>query len=342
MLHVDMDAFLASVELLRRPELAGLPVIVGGRGDPTERAVVSTCSYEAREFGVRSGMPLRIAARRCPEAVFLPVDKPHYDEASAQVMAVLRAHPGGVVEVLGWDEAYVGLTTDDPEREARALQAAVQAATGLTCSIGIGDTLLRAKTASDFDKPQGVSWLTAATWPEVMGPQPVTALHGVGSRIGKRLHALGIATISDLGDADESALIAEFGPTNGPRLRARGRGEGATWPDPTPWVPRAHGRETTYQQDLTSRAEVADALHELAGRVVEDIRGEERACERVHLKVRFAPFWTVNRSRKLPEPTYDVGVIAATALALFDALEDERDVRLLGVRAEMVPPTGGW
>ena len=114
-LHVDMDQFIAAVEILRRPELAGLPVIVGGRGDPTERAVVSTATYEAREFGVRSGMPLKTAVRRCPDAVLLPVDGPAYDAASAVVMDTLRAIPGAVVEVLGWDEAFVGIETDDPE-----------------------------------------------------------------------------------------------------------------------------------------------------------------------------------------------------------------------------------
>ncbi len=159
-LHVDMDQFIAAVELLRRPELVGLPVVVGGRGDPTERAVVSTASYEAREFGIRSGMPLRIAVRRCPDAVFLPVDAPTYEAASAVVMETLRAVPGAVVEVLGWDEAFVGIETDDPEQVARDLQAAVLAATGLHCSVGIGDTLVRAKTATDFGKPRGRFRLT--------------------------------------------------------------------------------------------------------------------------------------------------------------------------------------
>src|SRR6187397_3576809 len=124
-LHVDLDQFLAAVEVLRRPELAGLPVIVGGRGDPTERGVVSTASYEARAFGVRSGMPLRTAVRRFPDAVVLPVDKPAYDAASAVVMDTLRAVPGAVVEVLGWDEAFVGIETDDPEAVARTIQADV-------------------------------------------------------------------------------------------------------------------------------------------------------------------------------------------------------------------------
>src|SRR5918998_2602648 len=150
-LHVDLDQFLAAVESLRRPELAGRPLIVGGRGDPNERAVVATASYEARAFGVRSGMPLRTAMRRCPDAVLLPVDFPVYEAASTRVMAVLRALPGTIVEVLGWDEAFVGLDTDDddpadtPEARAGAARAAVWEETQLRCSVGIGDTKVRAK-----------------------------------------------------------------------------------------------------------------------------------------------------------------------------------------------------
>src|SRR6478735_1717420 len=135
-LHVDLDQFIAAVEVLRRPELAGVPVIVGGRGDPTERAVVSTASYEAREFGVGSGMPLRIAARKAPDAVILPVDAAAYLAASEEVMATLRAQPGAIVQVLGWDEAFVGITTGDPEGYARRLQAAVLDRTALHCSVG--------------------------------------------------------------------------------------------------------------------------------------------------------------------------------------------------------------
>ena len=149
-LHVDLDQFLVAVERLRRPELVGVPVIVGGRGDPNERTVVSTASYEAREKGVHSGMPLRLAVRKCPEAVLLPVDFPVYEEISARVMETLRAVPGAVVEVLGWDEAFVGVDSEDPEATARGIQAAVLEATGLHCSIGIGDTLVRAKIATDF------------------------------------------------------------------------------------------------------------------------------------------------------------------------------------------------
>ncbi len=341
-LHVDMDQFIAAVEVLRRPELAGLPVIVGGRGDPTERAVVSTATYEAREYGVRSGMPLRLAVRRCPEAVLLPVDAPAYEAASAVVMATLREIPGAVVEVLGWDEAFVGLEAEDPEAVARDLQARVLAATRLHCSVGIGDDRVRAKIATEFGKPGGLFRLTRENWFAVMGDRPTRDLWGIGPRIAERLARLGVTTVLELARAPEEALVAEFGPQTGPHIGRLGRGVSSAVVDDTPWVARAHGRETTYQQDLVDAEEIEAAIGALAEQVVEDIRAEGRACARVHLKVRFAPFFTVNRSRKLPEPTSDPAVIAATARSLLEALEDPRPIRLLGVRAEMVPPPGGY
>ena len=341
-LHVDMDQFLAAVELLRRPELIGLPVVVGGRGDPSERAVVSTASYEAREFGIRSGMPLKTAVRKCPEAVFLPVDFPEYDAASATVMEALRTYPGTVVEVLGWDEAFVGIEADDPVDAARGLQAAVLEASKLHCSVGIGDTLVRAKIATEFGKPRGVFMLTKENWMEVMGKRPTQALWGVGKRIAQRLGGLEIHTVSDLAYAAEPELVAEFGPNTGPYLRNLGRGLSRATVDDTPWVARAHGHETTYQQNLTGVEEIAGAVRALAEQVVVDIRAEERPCMRVHLKVRFAPFFTFTRVRKLQEPTYDPEVIAQTALDLLAGLDDDRPIRLLGVRAEMVPPEGGY
>jgi DNA polymerase-4 len=337
-----MDQFLVAVELLRRPELVGKPVVVGGRGDPTERAVVSTASYEAREHGVRSGLALKLAKRRSPDAVFLPVDFPVYEAASATVMETLRAVPGAVVEVLGWDEAFVGIESHDPVATARAIQAAVLEATDLHCSVGIGDTLVRAKIATDFGKPRGVFVLTRDNWMEVMGERPTTALWGIGTKIGRRLEAIGLRTVADLAAAEEEALVAAFGPTNGPHLGRLGRGGGRSRVDDTPWVARAHGRETTFQVDLTTPDEVRAALAELARRVIDDVRQEGRAVQRVHLKVRFAPFFTFTKVRKLAEATYDVEVVAATAHDLFLALDDARPVRLLGVRGEMVPPEGGY
>jgi len=207
-LHVDLDQFIAAVEILRHPELRGKSVVVGGSGDPSQRGVVSTASYEARRYGVASGMPLRTAARRCPEAVFLPVDGPAYHAASDQVMATLRTLPA-VVEVAGWDEAFLEVDSDDPVSFARELQRAVLDRTGLSCSVGIGQNKLHAKIASGMDKPGGVFVLTAENWFDVMGSRPVEALWGVGGKTGRRLAAFGIRTVRDLAGADEVVLARE-------------------------------------------------------------------------------------------------------------------------------------
>ena len=242
-LHVDLDQFLAAVEVLRHPDLAGRPVVVGGRGDPTERGVVSTASYEARARGVGSGMPLRVAARKCPDAVFLPVDKPAYDTASAEVMATLRAlrwlgDPVDV-QVLGWDEAFVGLappasdTDRDPWAFAEQIRAEVLEATGLHCSVGIGNNTLQAKIATDFGKPRGVYRITDDTWSAEMGERPTRALWGVGAQTQKKLAALGIDTVAQLAAADAQALADELGPTMGPWYHRLGRGVGSITVDPT-------------------------------------------------------------------------------------------------------------
>lgn len=335
-LHVDLDQFVAAVEVLRRPELAGLPVVVGGRGDPTERGVVSTASYEARAFGVHSGMPLRIAARKLPDGVFLPVDAPEYEAASERVMSTLRSL-GVVVEVLGWDEAFLGARTDDPEALARLAQEAVLRETRLHCSVGVGDNKVRAKIATEFGKPAGIFRLTAENWFEVMGHRPTRELWGVGSKVSKRLTALGIATVHELAAAPAEALVAEFGPRMGVWYHELGQGLGPTTVDDSPWVPRGHSRETTYQQNLTTPEQVHEALRVLARDVVEDTAQDGRPVVRVALKVRYAPFVTKGMSRKLAEPTRDAETVVAAVLALAEKLED-REVRLLGVRAEMAMP----
>jgi DNA polymerase-4 len=337
-LHVDLDQFIAAVEVLRRPELAGLPLIVGGRGDPTERAVVSTASYEAREFGVGSGMPLRIAARKVPEAVILPVDAEAYTAASEKVMAALRAAPGATVQVLGWDEAFVGVETDDPEGYAGELQRAVLARTGLHCSVGIGDTLLRAKVATGFGKPAGRFRLTAENWLDVMGDRPVADLWGVGGRISRRLGAHGIRTVSELADADPGVLAGEFGPRMGPWYRQLGRGEGARVVDDTPWVARGHSRETTFQRDLAEPGEVEAALRDLAGRVLDDVAAEGRPVIGLTLKVRYAPFITKTYQRRIPESSDRDDVTARMLELADDRIEPGRPIRLLGLRAEMPMP----
>lgn len=351
MLHVDLDQFIAAVEVLRRPELAGKPIIVGGRGDPTERAVVSTASYEARAFGVGSGMPLRIAARKVPDAVILPVDQEAYLAASETVMATLRAQPGAVVQVLGWDEAFVGIEAEDPEAYARQLQAAVLERTQLHCSVGIGDTLVRAKVATGFGKPAGVFRLTAANWLEVMGSRPTKELWGVGTKVSARLAKHGITTVAELAAADPQELVPEFGPRMGPWYAELGRGDGTSVVDDTPWVARGHSRETTFQHDLTEPAQVHEAVQELATRVLEDVVAEGRPVVGLTLKVRYAPFSTKTHARKIPR-TFDRAEVLARALELAALIDEGRPIRLLGLRAEMTmpedarkghtPTRGGW
>jgi DNA polymerase-4 len=350
-LHVDLDQFIAAVEVLRRPELAGLPVVVGGRGDPTERGVVATASYEAREFGVGSGMPLRLAARKIPDAVFLPVDGPAYDAASVEVMDTLRALEWGgvpvVLEVLGWDEAFLAAgpghgELGDPREFAERIRAEVLTATGLHCSVGIGDNKLRAKIATDFGKPRGVWQLTADNWFEVMGDRPTDALWGIGRKTAKKLAGLGIDTVRQLADSDARVLASELGPTMGPWYHRLGRGANPSPVDATPWVPRAHGREETYQEDLDDWDRVAQEVRVLTRRVLVDIDQEGRPAARVGIKVRFRPFTTVSRSLTLPEPSRDPDVLAEAAVSLLDRIERDRAVRLLGVRLEMTEPEGGY
>ena len=339
-LHVDLDQFIAAVEVLRRPELAGRPVVVGGRGDATERGVVSTASYEARAYGVGSGMPLRTAAKRCPEAVFLPVDGPAYEAASARVMDTLRSFDA-VVEVLGWDEAFLAVETDDPEELASDVRARVLEATGLHCSVGIGDNKLRAKIATDFGKPRGTFRLTEATWYAVMGDRPTDALWGIGKKTAKRLATLDITTVRELADTPAPLLAERLGPTMGPWYRRLARGVDTSPVVGTPYVARSHSRETTFQQDLTDWTEVEAEVRTLARRAAEDIRAEDRAAARVAVKVRFTPFDTHTRSLTLPEPTLDAARIEEAAVTLLHRFDAGRAVRLLGVRAEMVPPHAG-
>jgi DNA polymerase-4 len=408
-LHVDLDQFIAAVEVLRHPELAGKPLIVGGDGDPTKRGVVSTASYEAREYGVGSGMALRIAARKAPDAVFLPVDREAYDQASAAVMGTLRSLEWGgrpvVVDVLGWDEAFLAAgprpgdqeaTTrsgqvgrsrpwagaadeleaaaappveeagqgslppvqqegpepslgkgapggpSDPVAFAAHIRARVLEETRLHCSVGIGDNRLRAKIATEFGKPRGSYVLTAENWFEVMGDKPTTALWGIGRKTAAKLAALGIDTVAQLAQSDASVLAAELGPAMGPWYHRIGRGVSDSAVTGEPWVPRAHGRETTFQEDLEDWDRIAEEVRTLTRQVVADIDKEGRPAARVGLKLRYKPFFTVSRSLTLQEPSNDPELLAEQAVSLLDRVEQERPVRLLGVRLEMVPPEGGY
>ncbi|MCW2513163.1 MAG: polymerase-like protein [Mycobacterium sp.] len=343
-LHVDLDQFLASVELRRRPDLVGLPVIVGGNGDPAEpRKVVTCASYEAREFGVHAGMPLRVAARRCPDATFLPSDPDAYDRASEEVMGLLRdlGHP---VEVWGWDEAYLGADVADPYDLAARIRHVVETETGLSCSVGISDNKQRAKVATGFGKPsraegagegQGIYRLTDDNWMAVMGDRSVDALWGVGPKTTKRLAALGIITVADLAATDAQVLVSAFGPTTGLWILLLAKGGGDTNVSAEPWVPRSRSHVITFPEDLTDRAEMDAAITDLARRTLDEVVTQGRTVTRVAVTVRTKTFFTRTKIRKLAAPSTDESTIVETALAVLGRFELDRPVRLLGVRLEL-------
>ncbi|CAM03085.1 DNA polymerase IV [Saccharopolyspora erythraea] len=333
-LHVDLDQFIVAVELLRRPELRGRPVLVGGVGDPTRRGVVAGASYEAREHGVRSGTPLRTAAARCPDAVFLPLDRDAYLAVSAEFIDVLRSG-GGIVEEAGWDEAFMLLDTDDAWQSALLVQAAVRERTGLACSVGIGDNKLRAKLASGFAKPAGVFRLDTRNWWEVVGERPPEALWGIGRKTATYLSEFGISTVRELAGADPAALAARFGPNTGPWLVALARGYDPTPVTDEPYQARSHGREETFERNLVDPDEVRANIARLAHRVAADLAAGDEVARRVVVKVRHAPFSTHTHGRGLESPTREPEAIEAAALLALSAFDLDRPIRLLGVRAEI-------
>src|SRR5450755_4558093 len=303
---MDLDQFIVAVEIRRRPELRGRLVIVGGDGDPSKRGVVATASYEARRLGVHSGLPLRTAARRIPDAVFLPVDRAAYEAASDAVLTALRGL-GYVVEVMGWDEAFVAVDSGDPESAGRQIQDTIKAATGLDCSVGIGRNRLQAKLATGFGKPAGIFRLTDENWFEVLGSRPTDALWGIGRKTAQKLARLGIETVTAVAVTDE------------------------------PYQARGHGRETTYQENIDIWERVSSEISRLAQLVALDVAAEQRPVARVVVKVRYAPFLTYTRGQALAEPTMDPAGIEAGALAALGRFTSRRPVRLLGVRAEFAP-----
>jgi nucleotidyltransferase/DNA polymerase involved in DNA repair len=335
-LHVDLDQFIAAVEVLRHPELRGQPVVVGGDGDPTKRGVVSTASYEAREHGVHSGLPLRTAARRLPGAVFLPVDRAAYEAASREVMTALRGL-GDVVEVMGWDEAFVAVATGDPEAAARRIQGTILAATQLACSVGIGRNKLQAKLATGFGKPAGIFRLTGENWYAVLGDQSPDALWGIGAKTAAKLAKAGLRTVHQLAAADPAALAAQFGPATGPWLIQTARGIASADVTGEPYRAKGHGQEVTYQENITDWDQVRGEISRLARQVAADLATEQRPAARVAIKIRYAPFRTYTRGQALPVVTLDPAVIEAGALAALDRLTIRDPVRLLGVRAEFAP-----
>lgn len=328
--HVDMDAFYVSVELLRRPELRGRPVIVANARSAHSRGVVMTASYEAREFGVHSALPLAIAYRRCPQAVLVPIDMALYKRASAAVMEVLRAF-SDTVEQAGLDEAYLDLSSSPvPVARARELKATILKRTRLTCSVGLGPNKLLAKIASDLQKPDGLSLIRPEEVLEMVGDRPVTLIPGVGPRTAERLAAIGVSTVAQLATADEPTLARALGPNHARELRERANGTDRRALEPARRR-KSESRETTFAADVSDRDELVATLGRLTDSLCRGLAERAHAGRTVVLKIRTVPWKTHTRRRTLPEPTADPGRILATATELLDAFGPPAPVRLIGV-----------
>jgi DNA polymerase-4 len=327
--HLDIDAFYASVELLRRPELRGLPVIVSGAGP---RAVVTTASYEARKFGIGSAMPTARARRLCPDAIVVAPDFTAYREASRTVMDRIRA---GVerVEVVGLDEAYLDLDGFVAPRAAmRRLVAEIEEATGLHCSVGIGPNRLVAKVASDAEKPRGFVCLTREQACARFGPRSPGIVPGIGPKTVARLERMGIVTLAALAAAPPETLVAAFGSNHGPDLQRRARFEGSGAVTSERRVAVSESRETTFDTDIADPARLEAILTDLAAQLCERLATQERRGRTIAIKVRLDNFDTVTRARTIPAATNDAATVGGVAVALLREYAPARPVRLLGVR----------
>lgn len=350
--HLDMDAFFASVELLTRPELRGQPVVVGGRRVPSGeaiprlkayrgRGVVTTATYEARAYGVRSGMGLMKAAQLAPEALLLPANF----EAYVRMSRAFKAAAAGIaprMEDRGIDEIYLDLT--EVEGETRdlglSLKAAVFEATGLTCSIGITPNKLLSKLASELQKPDGLTLLGAGDIPARIWPLPVSALNGVGPKAAERLRAMGLDTLGALAAADPGELITRFGKSYGAWLHeaAHGRDER---PIVTEREPKSISRETTFERDLhpkLDREALSTVLLDLCARLAGDLARKGVFARGVGIKLRFEDFKTVTRDTTLEHPVQDTESLRAAARACLKRVELDRRLRLLGLRASSLGP----
>jgi DNA polymerase-4 len=332
--HIDMDAFYVSVELLRRPELRGKPVIVAGVGP---RAVVTTASYEARRFGVGSAMPAARARRLCPDGVYLPPDFPYYREMSRQVMAMVRAC-ADVVEVVGLDEAYLDLSElPAPKAEMRRLAIRIDDETGLGCSIGIGPNKLVAKVASDAEKPRGFVVLTSREARERFADARCGLIPGIGPKTAERLRACGLETLGKLAATPAEQLAERFGVRLGAALRSRARFE-----DDSPVTEErkviSESRETTFDYDINDLGELEAVLTRLTGKLCEALTAQERRGRTIGIKVRLDDFSTHTRARTLAQPVAGSDRVLPVALELLRRFAPPRPVRLLGVRVAGLEP----
>jgi DNA polymerase IV len=326
--HLDMDAFYVSVELRRRPQLRGLPVIVSGSGP---RAVVTTASYEARRFGVGSAMPAARARRLCPDGVFVAPDFTYYREASAEVMAIVRTH-AEVVEVMGLDEAYIDLTgIPAPHAAMRRIVAEIERSTGLSCSVGIGPSKLVAKVASDAEKPRGFVVLSMDQARARFASASPGLVPGIGPKTAERLRILGVDTLAKLDAAPTAGLQKAFGPRLGAELQRRARFEDASAVSQQRKVV-SESRETTFDRDIADAAELEKILGRLVERLCTALVDQGRRGRTVGIKVRLDDFSTHTRARTLTDPVAGAERVGPVALELLRRFDPPRPVRLLGVR----------
>ena len=330
-LHVDLDAFYASVEVLANPELRGRPVLVGGTGP---RGVVAAASYEARAFGVHSAMPMARARRLCPEAVVLPPRFDAYSEASARVHEVFRSFTP-LVEPIALDEAFLDVSGAErlfgpaPEIGA-AIRARIRAETGLAASVGVAGTKLLAKLASEAAKPDGLLVVEPGTELAFLHPLPVERLWGIGPATRARLRRFGVETVGDLAALPEASVVDALGRAHGRQLHALAWNRDGRRVEPDREV-KSIGQEETFDQDVHDRDVLCREAQRLADRVGARLRAKGVAGRTVTVKVRYHDFRTITRALTVPEPVSDSPALARLAGEILDRVEIGGGVRLLGV-----------
>lgn len=327
-----MDAFFASVEQKRHPDLKDKPVVIGGSGDPTKRGVVSTANYEARKYGIHSAMPLITAYKLCPRAVFLPVDMEEYSRSSEAFKIVLRNFCP-VMEDVGIDEAFLDLSDIDKTSEqiAHEIKEQILSATGLTCSIGIAPNKLLAKIASDMQKPDGLTIITEHDIESRIWQLPVRKLWGVGPKTEALLKEISIHTIGGLAAVPLEKLIEDFGKSYGHYLYEASRGIDDS-PFVTDWEPKSMSRETTFQMDTNHWQTIAKNLADLTRETVTELKEREYSCRNVTVKIRFNDFKTHTRGTTLDGPTDKLEVIRKAAFFCLGNFDLKKKVRLVGIK----------
>jgi DNA polymerase-4 len=327
--HLDCDAFYVSVELLRRPELAGKPVVVAGSGP---RAVVTTASYEARKFGVGSASPAAQARRLCPQAIFIPPDFQAYRAKSREVWELVRGQLP-VVQQVGLDEGYADVTeAEKPLRVLRALVAEVRDRTGITMSVGVGPNRLIAKVSSDLEKPQGFVAMGREEACRRLAGASLRIIPGIGPKTAERLAAMGFTTIGALQQADEAVLAQRFGGRHGRDLLRRAHFHGSDVVEAESGPAKSRSSETTFDRDIADLGELEAVLTRLARELCEGLQRKEVRGRTIAIKVRLDDWTTVTRARTLPGAVNDTATVTSVALDLLRAYAPPRPVRLLGVR----------